>query len=225
MLVHFIGDLHQPLHVGRGEDKGGNDIQVRWFNDGSNLWTNGFFNAGFMGLSTLQECQAGGTVWEDQGSGFSCYNAANGNIMAGINEIDCISDDDTQDNNGTVWQRDEYVQVGERTQSDVRYQGEYNFAKDHYEKALEITKRTNNQQNQLMYSENLGQVALQQNDLGEAEKHFNLAHSLLGNDDEEGGATNQWFGYVIEVELSGTVCDIFGFFVTRFIIWLGFKSK
>ncbi|MDY8137887.1 S1/P1 nuclease [Aquimarina sp. 2201CG5-10] len=37
MLVHFIGDLHQPLHVGRGEDKGGNDIQVRWFRDGSNL--------------------------------------------------------------------------------------------------------------------------------------------------------------------------------------------
>ncbi len=37
MLVHFVGDLHQPLHVGRGEDKGGNDIQVRWFNDGSNL--------------------------------------------------------------------------------------------------------------------------------------------------------------------------------------------
>lgn len=37
MLIHFVGDLHQPLHVGRGEDKGGNDIQVRWFGDGSNL--------------------------------------------------------------------------------------------------------------------------------------------------------------------------------------------
>jgi len=37
MLVHFMGDLHQPLHVGRGEDKGGNDIQVRWFREGSNL--------------------------------------------------------------------------------------------------------------------------------------------------------------------------------------------
>ena len=37
MLVHFMGDLHQPLHTGRGEDKGGNDIQVRWFNDGTNL--------------------------------------------------------------------------------------------------------------------------------------------------------------------------------------------
>lgn len=37
LLVHFIGDLHQPLHVGRKEDKGGNDIQVRWFGKGSNL--------------------------------------------------------------------------------------------------------------------------------------------------------------------------------------------
>ncbi|MDT7827862.1 S1/P1 nuclease [Pricia sp. S334] len=37
MLVHLMGDLHQPMHVGRLEDKGGNDIQVRWFNRGSNL--------------------------------------------------------------------------------------------------------------------------------------------------------------------------------------------
>lgn len=37
MLVHLIGDLHQPLHIGRAEDKGGNTIQVRWFNKGSNL--------------------------------------------------------------------------------------------------------------------------------------------------------------------------------------------
>lgn len=37
MLVHFIGDLHQPLHVGVADDKGGNDFQVRWFKDGTNL--------------------------------------------------------------------------------------------------------------------------------------------------------------------------------------------
>ena len=37
MLVHFVGDLHQPFHTGHSEDKGGNDIQVRWFNDGSNI--------------------------------------------------------------------------------------------------------------------------------------------------------------------------------------------
>lgn len=37
MLVHFIGDLHQPLHIGRKEDKGGNTIQVQWFGKGTNL--------------------------------------------------------------------------------------------------------------------------------------------------------------------------------------------
>ncbi len=37
MLVHLIGDLHQPMHIGRLEDKGGNDVQLQWFNKGSNL--------------------------------------------------------------------------------------------------------------------------------------------------------------------------------------------
>ena len=36
-LVHFIGDMHQPLHVGRGEDRGGNSIRVRWFGESRNL--------------------------------------------------------------------------------------------------------------------------------------------------------------------------------------------
>lgn len=37
MLVHLVGDLHQPFHTGRAEDKGGNDIQVRWFNENTNI--------------------------------------------------------------------------------------------------------------------------------------------------------------------------------------------
>ena len=37
MLVHFMGDLHQPMHVGLKEDKGGNDFQVQWFRSGTNL--------------------------------------------------------------------------------------------------------------------------------------------------------------------------------------------
>ena len=37
LLVHLMGDLHQPMHVGRAEDKGGNTIQVQWFNNGTNL--------------------------------------------------------------------------------------------------------------------------------------------------------------------------------------------
>ncbi|WP_151674711.1 S1/P1 nuclease [Patiriisocius marinus] len=39
MLIHFIGDLHMPLHVGLAEDKGGNDFQVLWFGKGTNLHT------------------------------------------------------------------------------------------------------------------------------------------------------------------------------------------
>lgn len=37
LLIHFIGDLHQPLHIGRKEDKGANDVQVQWFGKGTNL--------------------------------------------------------------------------------------------------------------------------------------------------------------------------------------------
>ena len=36
-LVHFIEDLHQSLHVGDTGSRGGNDIQARFFNVGSNL--------------------------------------------------------------------------------------------------------------------------------------------------------------------------------------------
>lgn len=37
LLVHFIGDLHQPLHVGKAEDRGGNSIDVTWFRVNTNL--------------------------------------------------------------------------------------------------------------------------------------------------------------------------------------------
>lgn len=38
LLVHFVGDLHQPLHVGgRVEDQGGNRVRVLWFGDSTNL--------------------------------------------------------------------------------------------------------------------------------------------------------------------------------------------
>jgi hypothetical protein len=36
-LIHLAGDLHQPLHVGREEDQGGNKITVYWFNEKTNL--------------------------------------------------------------------------------------------------------------------------------------------------------------------------------------------
>ncbi|CAL0322305.1 unnamed protein product [Lupinus luteus] len=36
-LSHFMGDVHQPLHVGFTSDKGGNTIEVRWFRKKENL--------------------------------------------------------------------------------------------------------------------------------------------------------------------------------------------
>ncbi|MEM6362651.1 MAG: S1/P1 nuclease [Bacteroidota bacterium] len=38
ILVHLIGDIHQPLHVGTRGDKGGNDVKIDWFSEKSNLY-------------------------------------------------------------------------------------------------------------------------------------------------------------------------------------------
>lgn len=37
LLIHIAGDIHQPMHVGRYEDLGGNKIRVTWFKDSVNL--------------------------------------------------------------------------------------------------------------------------------------------------------------------------------------------
>lgn len=36
-LAHFMGDIHQPMHVGFTSDEGGNTIDLRWFTHKSNL--------------------------------------------------------------------------------------------------------------------------------------------------------------------------------------------
>ena len=36
-VVHLVGDLHQPLHVGKCCDRGGNDVKVKWFGRDLNL--------------------------------------------------------------------------------------------------------------------------------------------------------------------------------------------
>lgn len=46
-VVHFVGDVHQPLHAGYGHDKGGNTVQVNVDGQGSNLhrlWDSGLLN-------------------------------------------------------------------------------------------------------------------------------------------------------------------------------------
>jgi hypothetical protein len=36
-VIHLVGDLHQPLHVGKCCDHGGNDVKVTWFGKPTNL--------------------------------------------------------------------------------------------------------------------------------------------------------------------------------------------
>lgn len=58
LLVHLVGDLHQPLHAGLADDKGGNDFQVRWFNRGTNLhrvWDSDMIESNKMSYTELAD--------------------------------------------------------------------------------------------------------------------------------------------------------------------------
>jgi len=56
LLVHFIADMHQPMHCGRPEDRGGNDVKVTWFGTSSNLhrvWDSDLINYTQLSYSEL----------------------------------------------------------------------------------------------------------------------------------------------------------------------------
>ncbi len=67
MLVHLMGDIHQPLHAGNQSDKGGSDIQVAWLDRPSNLhevWDFELIN--FQQLSYTEYVKAIDTTTEAQ---------------------------------------------------------------------------------------------------------------------------------------------------------------
>lgn len=51
-VVHLVGDLHQPLHVGDRGDRGGNDVRIRYDNKPGNL--HGLWDTGLL-LATGQD--------------------------------------------------------------------------------------------------------------------------------------------------------------------------
>ncbi|HMC02432.1 MAG TPA: S1/P1 nuclease, partial [Flavobacteriaceae bacterium] len=58
LLIHLIGDLHQPMHIGLEEDKGGNDFKLQWFYKDSNLhrvWDSEMIESYGMGYNELAE--------------------------------------------------------------------------------------------------------------------------------------------------------------------------
>lgn len=57
-LSHLIADIHQPLHVGRGDDRGGNDLLVLWFNEPTNLhavWDSKIIESNQLSFSEIAE--------------------------------------------------------------------------------------------------------------------------------------------------------------------------
>ena len=52
-ITHFIGDLHQPLHVSDDHDRGGNEVHVRFFGKSMNLHS--VWDAGIIDHAGLDE--------------------------------------------------------------------------------------------------------------------------------------------------------------------------
>lgn len=69
-LVHLIGDAHQPMHISRAEDKGGNTIQVQYEGKGTNLhslWDSrliGKEGLGYSELATKIDQPSAAVMWE-----------------------------------------------------------------------------------------------------------------------------------------------------------------
>lgn len=56
MLIHLVGDIHMPLHVGDRKDRGGNQVTVIWFWEQSNLhrvWDSGMINKTLLSYTEL----------------------------------------------------------------------------------------------------------------------------------------------------------------------------
>jgi len=51
-----VEDIHQPLHVGTGEDRGGNDVKLEYFGKSTNLhavWDSGIIDGLSMSFSEI----------------------------------------------------------------------------------------------------------------------------------------------------------------------------
>lgn len=52
-VIHFVGDVHQPMHAGYGHDKGGNDFQLQFNGRGTNL--HGLWDYGMLATQHLDD--------------------------------------------------------------------------------------------------------------------------------------------------------------------------
>lgn len=67
-IIHIVGDLHQPLHVGSGADRGGNDVDVTFFGEPTNLhrlWDSQMIDRRQLSFSEMAEWLAAEITPED----------------------------------------------------------------------------------------------------------------------------------------------------------------
>lgn len=66
ILFHLVGDLHQPLHVGYGDDRGGNNYQINFYGRGTNLHS--FYDSGIIEYKnlTLPQCLSAKTYTKEE---------------------------------------------------------------------------------------------------------------------------------------------------------------
>ncbi|KMZ75437.1 hypothetical protein ZOSMA_114G00340 [Zostera marina] len=92
-LAHFMGDIHQPLHVSFADDEGGNSIIVHWYRRKSNLhhvWDVSIIETAmkdFYGNDLVTMIEAIGhnitNAWSDQVPGWESCNGSTATCVDG----------------------------------------------------------------------------------------------------------------------------------------------
>ena len=81
-LIHLVGDIHQPMHVGNGTDRGGNDVKVTYFWNSSNLhrvWDSGIIDGQNLSYTEYVD-------WVDHVSKIQIDKWKNDDIMVWVKE-------------------------------------------------------------------------------------------------------------------------------------------
>ena len=83
-LVHFIGDVHQPLHASNDHDRGGNDVAVKFMGLPTNLhavWDSGIISPAVKGDERSYALQLVQHITEEQHQRWS-----EGTLITWVNE-------------------------------------------------------------------------------------------------------------------------------------------
>lgn len=90
-VIHFIGDMHQPLHAGERGDRGGNDVKITWLGKPSNLHS--LWDSGMLSASGLDEEQYVALLQSRLATRGDLARVASGSIVDWANESHDVARD------------------------------------------------------------------------------------------------------------------------------------